>query len=100
VVAILPDRPEIYRRLGGPTPGCGLTWSEEVFLSRVFFFDLGRAPDVEPQFTEFQTQGLTGDSQQARRLLDIPLRMLEDEAQQEPVDLAMRFSVQVASVRP
>jgi hypothetical protein len=93
VVAELPDRMETYRSRWLP----GTT---RPTLRLIVLFDLGGAPDREPQVAELQAQGLARDAQDVRRLLDVPLGVFQDEGQQEPVDLGMRLRVQLAGVRP
>src|SRR4051794_27114485 len=56
-------------------------------LRLVVVFGFGGRGDVEPQFTELEAEGLTGDPQHAGRLPPAPLRVPQDQRQQVAVQL-------------
>ena len=91
-VADLPPRSRLS------SEACGAPLVHRAALSRVIFFSLSGARDGQPQVAEFQAQGLPGDPQQASRLLQIPSRVLQYAGQQEPVDLAVRFRIEIAGI--
>ena len=67
-------------------------------LCQVVLFTFDHMRDVQPQFAEFLAHGLAGDPQQEGGLLLTPPGVLQDAGQQEPVQLAVRFRIQVADV--
>jgi hypothetical protein len=67
-------------------------------LVGLFGFDGVR--DLQVQVPESQGQGLLGDCQEASHLISIPMRILQDESPQDPVSLAARFRMHVASNGP
>src|SRR5436190_7668815 len=69
----------------------------ELILTVVFNFQGVR--NVQPQVAEFLAQGLSGDPQQAGRLVLTPARVLKNKRQQESVHLAVRFRIEVLSIR-
>src|SRR5438132_4681726 len=67
---------------------------------QVVLIGLDGVRDLQSQAPELQAQGLPGDPQQAGRLLQLRLRVLQDHGQQEPVELVVRTSVEVAATCP
>src|ERR1700685_1244217 len=54
----------------------------------------------KPLFAQFETQSLPGDPQYARSLMLAAGGVIQNTGKQQPVDLAMRFCVKVASFSP
>ena len=102
VAAVLPSWQEIYPlRKSSPQVGGGdLMRFTKAVLRLVVFISLDRVCDMQSQFAEFLAQGLSGDPQQAGRLMLIPAGVLQDAGEQEAVHLAMRVRVEVLSIRP
>ena len=69
-------------------------------LGWIVFFRSEGARDGQLQVAELQAQGLPGDPQQESGLLAIPTCVLQDAGQQLPVDLPVRFRVEVPDVGP
>ena len=55
---------------------------------------------MQSQVAKFLAQGLPGDPQQAGGLVLIAVRIFHDTGQEEPVQLAVHFRVQVARIGP